>query len=84
MLCNARILDNETFVKEVAGVTPWTAVEGFHVSRMWPDFLHVVDLAIAPESAASAAPAAVTASSHRIRSHRIHSRGPGSLLFDVI
>ena len=42
-------------MEEVAGKTPWIEITGFHCSRLWPDYLHIVDLALAPEAAASAA-----------------------------
>ena len=76
MLRNARMLDTDSFLKDVAGVTPWVTLEGFDISRLWPDFLHIVDLAIAPEASASAAPAAT------VHGHGIRCRGSCLRLFD--
>ena len=33
----------------------WLLLPGMTVERIWPDYLHVVDLALAPDAAASAA-----------------------------
>ena len=33
----------------------WLLLPGMTVERVWPDYLHVVDLALAPDAAASAA-----------------------------
>ena len=39
---------------EKAARSPWVLISGFHISRVWGDYLHIVDLALAPEAAASA------------------------------
>ena len=35
--------------------SPWLLCPGMTAKRVWPDYLHVVDLALAPDAAASAA-----------------------------
>ena len=39
---------------ENAARSPWILLPGLSIDRVWPDFLHVVDLSLAPEAAASA------------------------------
>ena len=48
------MLTTEQFITGVAGVRAFIAVPGFHVSMLAYDWLHIVDLCIIPETAASA------------------------------
>ena len=45
---------NSDFMQKAAR-SPWVLIPGFHVSRVWGDYLHIVDLALAPEAATSVA-----------------------------
>ena len=51
--CHVRMLSNDEFLGKI-GRSPWLLIPGMHSTRVWGDWLHVVDLALAPESAASA------------------------------
>ena len=48
------LLSSEDFTSQVAGVQTFTALPGWHLSCIMPDWLHIVDLTIIPECAASA------------------------------
>ena len=48
------MIDQEQFLRNAAK-SPWILLAGMHVSIIHPDFLHIVDLALAPDAAASAA-----------------------------
>lgn len=48
------ILSASEFIRDVAGLATWTTLPGWNVSFIQHDFLHVVDLTIIPECAASA------------------------------
>ena len=51
-LCrNLRIYSTADFIRK-CGSTPWVAIPGFAVERIWDDWLHIVDLAIAPDACA--------------------------------
>lgn len=45
---------SESFVAEVCRVHTWTLIPGFHIMNIQYDWLHIVDLCIVPECAASA------------------------------
>ena len=50
----ARLYTTEFFILEKCGPNPWAHIPGFAVDRIWEDYLHVVDLALAPDACASA------------------------------
>ncbi|CAE7351165.1 unnamed protein product [Symbiodinium sp. CCMP2592] len=47
------IYSTADFIRK-CGSTPWLAIPGFAVERIWDDWLHIVDLAISPDACASA------------------------------
>lgn len=47
------ILDTSTFITKVAGVQTWTRIPGWGPEILGHDWLHVVDLTLIPEAAAS-------------------------------
>lgn len=47
------LLDTPTFIETGCGTQGWTRLPGWHISCLANDWLHVCDLAITPESAAS-------------------------------
>ena len=51
--CNLRIYSTAEFIRSKCGYSPWIALPGFAVERIWEDWLHLVDLAIAPDACAS-------------------------------
>ena len=48
------MIDDQEFFRN-ASKSPWILLAGMTVRRIHPDYLHIVDLAIAPDCAASAA-----------------------------
>ncbi|CAL1131312.1 unnamed protein product [Cladocopium goreaui] len=50
------IVDLHTFVTSKVGPNAWTRVPGFHPSMIAYDWLHVLDLALIPDAAASPGP----------------------------
>lgn len=49
------ILSNEQFLLHAIRPNPWMRLPGFHVELVLLDFLHLIDLAVTPEVAASVA-----------------------------
>lgn len=47
------LLTNEQFITRVAGIRTFVAIPGWHVQMLAYDWLHIVDLCIIPETAAS-------------------------------
>ena len=48
------MLSTSAFIERVAGVQTWIRIPGFHIEFLQHDLLHVCDLTIIPECAASA------------------------------
>ena len=53
VMCDPRLYSTEVFIREKCGANPWVQIPGFAVERIWEDYLHVVDLALAPDACAS-------------------------------
>lgn len=47
-------MSTEVFIEKVVGVRTWVALPGWDISMLAHDWLHVVDLSLVPEAAASA------------------------------
>lgn len=48
------LFSTQEFIQKIVGVHTWVRLPGFHISFIQHDWLHVCDLALVPESAASA------------------------------
>lgn len=48
------LCDTAGFIERTCRANPWVRLPGFHASMVWYDFLHVFDLTIQPDAAASA------------------------------
>ena len=53
VLLAVRLIQDAADWVEVHGDTPWTNLPGFDPWRIYPDVLHVLDLAVTPDSIAS-------------------------------